>query len=329
MISDLRLAEAIIDSVTPTEGELFDARQRFLHRMSSQPSCVVGDLEADWLISVGGQLPSPHVRDERPMALSTNDGYVLIEATDNRLLLEKARRVTAIVLSDLIAEGVIVQSIGDNYRTPVTNMSVAFAGFSDSIEIPDEIPQPLSRQARVRLREGGELFDAILSTEDSLQGLERVLGVRGERTIREARAAISRRLYLAGASLLAAASEAAWFTLGRAVPRPNSALRKSLENGRDVSIVIEAVTKHARDHGLLTTTRINEILADAHHLRDIRNYALHPVDELDSDREAWLSEAGCAVLVIASRRYFVRLAQLLDALETSLAAESATPVKTS
>jgi hypothetical protein len=235
----------------------------------------------------------------------------LIDPADDRLLVEKARRVTAITLSDLVADGLIVQSIGDNYRTPTQHISITYAGGADGMEIPDEIPKPMDGQARVKLRHGGAIFDAILSTDDYLAGLGELLGVRGERAIREARAAMRQGLYLAGASLLAAASEAAWFNLGRAVYGPTTALQKSLESGRDPAQVVEAVAKHAQDNRLLTATQLNEIRADAHHLRDIRNYSLHPVSMLDGDREAWLSEAGCATLLISSRRYFVRLAELL------------------
>ncbi len=314
MISDEKLAAAIEEAVTPTPAELVAARQLFVQLMTENPSCVVGELEDRWLGSVGAQRPTQNLRDERPLAERTSEGLRLVDPRDIRLLVEKARRVTAITLNDLLAEGVIVESVGDNYRSPTRHISVTYPGGSDGLTIPDDIPKPVHGQARVKLRHGGLIFDAILTTNDYLAGLGDLLGVRGERAIREARDAMSRGLFLAGASLLAAGSEAAWFNLGRAVPGPSSPLRQSLASGRDPAQVVEAVTKHAQDKKLLTATQLNEIRADAHHFRDIRNYALHPVDALDADREAWLSEAGCAVLLISSRRYFVRLAGLLTTL---------------
>lgn len=314
MISDEKLAAAIEEAVTPTPADLLTARQLFIQLLSGNPSCVVGELEDRWLASVGAQRPAPYGRDESPLVEHTPDGLRLISPSDVRLLVEKARRVTAITLSDLVAEGVIVESVGNNYNPPTQHISITYAGGGDSLIIPDDIPKPISHQARVKLRRGGLIFDAILTTDDYLAGLGDLLGVRGERAIREARDAMSRGLFLAGASLLAAGSEAAWFNLGRAVPEPSSALQQSLASGRDPAQVVEAVTKHAQDKKLLTATQLNEIRADAHHFRDIRNYALHPVDALDADREAWLSEAGCAVLLISSRRYFVRLAGLLATL---------------
>ena len=52
------------------------------------------------------------------------------------------------------------------------------------------------------------------------------------------------------------------------------------------------------------------VVTQAHHYRDIRNYALHPTREHDTDREAWLTETGATVLAIAVRRYLVKLAEV-------------------
>ena len=54
---------------------------------------------------------------------------------------------------------------------------------------------------------------------------------------------------------------------------------------------------------------VTEVAAQAHLFRDIRNYALHPVED-DEDRQAWLTESGATLLAIAGRRYFVRLSGL-------------------
>ena len=44
--------------------------------------------------------------------------------------------------------------------------------------------------------------------------------------------------------------------------------------------------------------------------REVRNYALHPVQDHDGDRESWLTETGATLLGIASRRYFVKMTDL-------------------
>jgi hypothetical protein len=55
----------------------------------------------------------------------------------------------------------------------------------------------------------------------------------------------------------------------------------------------------------------NELVSQGHHFRDIRNYALHPTLDHETDREAWLTQAGATVLAIAARRYFVKMTNCL------------------
>jgi hypothetical protein len=145
-----------------------------------------------------------------------------------------------------------------------------------------------------------------------LQGIGDLLGGRGAQLVRESRRALQRGLYIAASSLLAAASEAAWFTLGRAVAQPDSKLAKLVADGREAFEVIRLTEQRLRELGA-PTGRMTEVVSEAHHYRDIRNYALHPIGAHDTDREAWLTEAGATVLAIAARRYFVKLAELLTA----------------
>jgi hypothetical protein len=322
MIDDAELSAEVLRAVEPTAGELLGARQLLLAMLEESPSVVVQEFEDRWLASVGTTRPNPYFQDQRPLVGRTPTGNLkLLDPNDERLRIHKARRVTAAVMSGLLAEGLVVPSQGDNYGPPVEIISVTYSGGSDSVQIPDETPAPLSRQARVRARGGDLVFDALLKTDDYIAGLEELLGDRGLRTVREARSAMSRGLFLAGSSLLAAASEAAWFRVGSAIPNPPPKLKQCLESGRDPSHVIEASIKFAQDHKLKTPTQLAEIQAQAHNLRDIRNYALHPVEDLDADREAWLTEAGCATLMLSTRRYFVRLAELHEALLNSRISE--------
>ena len=82
-----------------------------------------------------------------------------------------------------------------------------------------------------------------------------------------------------------------------------------VDGGRDVSEVIRLTSQHLsalpRSQALVT-----EVVAQAHLFRDIRNYALHPVEDDDEDRQTWLTESGATLLAIAARRYFVRLSEL-------------------
>lgn len=55
----------------------------------------------------------------------------------------------------------------------------------------------------------------------------------------------------------------------------------------------------------------------AHMFREVGNYALHPVEPHDGDRETWLTETGATLLTIAARRSFVKLAALRERLTGS------------
>ena len=128
--------------------------------------------------------------------------------------------------------------------------------------------------------------------------------------VRESRRALHGGLYLASSSLLAAASEAAWFNLARSVPDRGAKLTSLVDAGRDVSEVIRLTSQYLnalpRSQALIT-----EVVAQAHLFRDIRNYALHPIEDGDDeDRQTWLTESGATLLAIAGRRYFVRLSDL-------------------
>jgi hypothetical protein len=114
---------------------------------------------------------------------------------------------------------------------------------------------------------------------------------------------------LAASSLLAAASEAAWFNVARAVQNPGTRLRGLVESGRDIAEVIRLTEQHLQDVRARRAV-ITEVTNQAHLFREVRNYALHPVEEHDVDREVWLTETGATLLAIAARRYFVKLADL-------------------
>ena len=152
--------------------------------------------------------------------------------------------------------------------------------------------------------------DVLLPAEEMLAGLDAILGRRGMELVRESRRALHGGLYLASSSLLAAASEAAWFNLARSVPDRGAKLTSLVDAGRDVSEVIRLTSQYLnalpRSQALIT-----EVVAQAHLFRDIRNYALHPIEDGDDeDRQTWLTESGATLLAIAGRRYFVRLSDL-------------------
>jgi hypothetical protein len=112
--------------------------------------------------------------------------------------------------------------------------------------------------------------------------LDAVLGQRRIELVRESRRALQRGLFLAASSLLAAASEAAWFNLARGVQNPGAKLLSLVESGRDIAEVIRLTEQHLHDVRARRAL-VTEVTNQAHLFREVRNYALHPVEEHDVD----------------------------------------------
>lgn len=149
--------------------------------------------------------------------------------------------------------------------------------------------------------------------EDMLAGLTSILGGRGLQLVRESRKALQRGLFVASSSLLAAASEAAWFNLARSVPDPGEKLLRLIDDGRDVAEVIRLTELQ-----LLALKRAGKLVTDHEPGAPLPSHpklrALHPIDEHDQEREVWLSETGATLLTISARRYFVKMARLEEML---------------
>jgi len=226
----------------------------------------------------------------------------------------RARHAVRRAVAQLIGEGLIAQGEGNQYPIQPIRISVTYPGGGTSAPvvvhspvIGDESSTPRFLPIRsIGPRQG----DVLLPAEEMLAGLDAILGRRGMDLVRESRRALHGGLYLASSSLLAAASEAAWFNLARSVPDRGAKLTSLVDAGRDVSEVIRLTSQYLnalpRSQALIT-----EVVAQAHLFRDIRNYALHPIEDGDDeDRQTWLTESGATLLAIAGRRYFVRLSDL-------------------
>lgn len=86
-------------------------------------------------------------------------------------------------------------------------------------------------------------------------------------------------------------------------------VREEGQEGRDIAEVIRLTEQKLRElKPSPGSATITELVTQAHMFREVRNYALHPVEEHDGDRETWLTETGATLLAIAARRYFVKLA---------------------
>lgn len=223
-------------------------------------------------------------------------------------------------LAQLIAEGLVARGEGNQYAIQPESIPVDYPGGSSHVPVIVHSPYfgeagstPRFLPVRAVDRDGcADASEVLLPVDELLAGLDEILGTRGATLVRESRRALRAGLYLASSSLLAAASEAAWFNLARAVPSPPMVLAKLLDDGRDAAQVVRLTEQSLRDlKPSPGSATITEVVAQAHLYREIRNYALHPVHPHDGDRETWLTETGATLLAISARRYLVKLADLL------------------
>ncbi|HEX6514900.1 MAG TPA: hypothetical protein VF049_04965 [Nocardioidaceae bacterium] len=132
-----------------------------------------------------------------------------------------------------------------------------------------------------------------------------VLGGRGQRCFQEAVRAFRRGLYLAAANLAGVAAEAAWYTIANAAatrePRLGGPLRAN--NTAKVVQLSAEILRQPSGAGIA----INELQTQVAHLRDLRNYAVHPRPMEDAHLEANFTEVGCLALLSTTVRHLARL----------------------
>lgn len=312
---------AVQEAATPSEADVLIARGVILTAFAEADAPVVTtDFENRWLKAIGSQRPAERTKLTALPATVSGRRLADPDPDDPHLATFRARHAVRRALAQLVAEGVLTRAEGNQYQPHPENIPLDYPG--GSAHVPVLVHSPLidissgnySRFMPVRPVDGRG-SEILLPVEELLAGLDDILGARGVTIVRESRRALQRGLYLASSSLLAAASEAAWFNLARAVPSPSGALAKRVEDGRDVAEIIRLTEQRLRElrpsPGSATVT---EVVTQAHMLRDVRNYALHPVEPHDGDRETWLTETGATLLAISARRYFVKLADLRNRL---------------
>lgn len=312
--------EAMQQAVSPSEADVLVARTAILGALAeaTQP-VLLTEFEDRWLKAVGGQRPAE--RTNFTAQPSTDPGRRLADPDrhDPHLTVFRGRHAVRRALAQLVAEGILGRAEGNQYETQPERIPVDYPGGSSSAPVVVHSPYISDHGSTPRFMAvqplDGEGSEVLLPVEELLSGLDLILGARGMTMVRESRRALQRGLYLASSSLLAAASEAAWFNLARAVPAPPQALAKKVDEGRDVAEVIRLTEQKLRDvKPSPGNATITEVVTQAHMFREVRNYALHPVEEHDSDRETWLTETGATLLAIAARRYFVKMARLRNRL---------------
>ena len=306
--------EALERAVTPSDADVMVARGVVLDMLSSSDEPVLlTAFEDAWLAAHGSRRPAERTTLQAVTSPDPNRRYADPDPRDPHLMEFRARHSLRRAVAQLIGEGLIAQGEGNQYPIQPTRISVTYPGGGTSAPVVVHSPAIGDESSTPRFLPirsiGPRQGDVLLPAEEMLAGLDAILGRRGINLVRESRRALHNGLYLASSSLLAAASEAAWFNLARSVPGRGAKLTSLVDGGRDVSEVIRLTSQHLsalpRSQALVT-----EVVAQAHLFRDIRNYALHPVEDDDEDRQTWLTESGATLLAIAARRYFVRLSEL-------------------
>lgn len=304
--------DAVQTVVTPSEADILVVRGIVLAAMNDAAEPVVTtDFVDRWLEAVGSRRPAPRTKFT---ALPAGErGRRLADPDPLEPHLAEVRGTHAVrwAVSQLVSEGVLTLGPGNNYALQPERIDVAYPGGSSGVPVLVHSPLIGKYQRFMPVRRDPTDSEVLLPVEELLAGLDDILGARGETMVRESRRALQRGLYLASSSLLAAASEAAWFNLARVVSDPPQALARKVSDGRDLAEVIRLTEQKLRElkpsPGGATIT---EVVTQAHMFREVRNYALHPVQDHDGDRESWLTETGATLLGIASRRYFVKMTDL-------------------
>ncbi|WP_156969622.1 hypothetical protein [Knoellia subterranea] len=319
--------DAMQAAVTPTDADVLVARNVVVAAMSDADEPVrLTEFEDRWLQAVGGHRPADRTRLTALPGTEPGRRLADPDPNDPHLVQFRGRHAVRRAVAQLTAEGVITRGEGNQYDIQGERIQVDYPGGGSSAPvlvhspyISDQGSTPRFLLVRPADNHGTEV---LLPVEELLAGLDEILGPRGMTLVRESRRALLRGLYLASSSLMAAASEAAWFNLARAVPTPPAALARKVAEGRDIAEVIRLTEQCLRElkpsPGSATLT---EVATQAHMFREVRNYALHPVEPHDGDRETWLTETGATLLTVAARRYFVKLADLRERLIGSVAGQ--------
>ncbi|RIX26481.1 hypothetical protein [Amnibacterium setariae] len=310
------LLPLIEEAVIPAAADLVEARAAILAVLSSQATAT-----QEFFIR--------HLLERRELTLGTDrdpplqvqraaDGTPQVDRDDPVLVRARIGRAVLEALGVLAADGLIMQASGSYYGPGTDSIGVhdVARGMTGGVTFVTTVPAfggdgwnspwRLTRPANHPVQEIARL--------ELVDGVEDLLGPRGVTVLREAVRCFQRGLYLAAVDLLAAASEAAWFTLGSKV-EGNAALRRSIRSGRDAGEVIAGTVKALRDGAVLGSTVLTELHARAGHLRELRNYGLHPLGAVREEHEDAFTEAGAALLFMGTRSYFLTLHTALEALQ--------------
>ncbi|MGP9843340.1 hypothetical protein [Brachybacterium sp. 107] len=301
---------AAADAVSPGGRDLVEARKIVLQLLSGLPSSSNGDIYKAVLDAHG--LTSESARE--PLKVDTPHGRQVedVDPSHPAVWSRRLRFATDHVLHELYTNGVISPASGDSYRASGDSIPVRGNSWNGSVQYEHHHtpPPPYGRWKMA----GVPSLRAELAREDLPERYLELLGVRGSQVLREGIGAFQRGLFIAAVDLLGAASEAAWFGLGAHLT-DDVKLQRLVAAGDNAAEVIDRSAEGVARRSAWNKRGLKDLRSQAAHLRDLRNYGLHPTGATDDDLEPAFTEAGCAVLYMAAPRYFRQLDQIRRGLQ--------------
>lgn len=315
MNGEAEVGRARLTLMQPNDADITRAKLLLLERLrlagQVAATTLVEQVLQDWGVQRSSG-PGWNVAVEPQGALPT-------DAEQPQVRYLKVDMAVRTACAELIADGLITTVVGGHRGIMVTGGSTNFFVPLYPPTVPGQgHDADVALTRRALLWEGEELDDRL-----EIQDLGGLLGRRGERYVLEAVTAQRRGLHLAAVNLLGAANEAAWYVLGEAVRSRSNKLGKELDApfGK-ANKVIEYTAETLRQVLPGRSGDVEEIQAHGGYLRRLRNYGLHPRDDVDDAEESAFTEAGAAVLLAAAGNYLRRMATLRNAATAKLAKDA-------
>lgn len=311
-----KLEEFVRQAVQPTVRDVLEARAEILETLA-RVGTANRESFAGALLERRGLAPAA-AHDERMQVTRDGRGNQTVAADDAAIVRQRTDFAVREALGQLAAEGIVLQAAGSYYGPQSVNVPAEEKGsWGGGITVQDSAPTwgGDGWNSRWRLTRPAGHPSQQLARAALTDGLGDLLQPRGLIVLEEAIRCFHRGLFVAAVDLLAAASEAAWFTVGAAV-QDDAELTRLVGQGQNVADVIHRTGEGISRVGALHRQVLRDLRAQAARFRDLRNYGLHPLGPQQQEHEEAFSEAGAALLFMTARSYFQRLRSALEALRS-------------
>lgn len=311
--------EAVVRAaVLPTAGDIVEARGEVMNTLAEMGTCNRETFAIN-ILRRRGVAPAAQF-GEVMQVTRDGDGEQVVDLEDATIVRQRIDFAVREALGQLSAEGLVLQAAGSYHGPDNVHVPAEEKGrWGGGITVEDSAPRwgGDGWNSRWRLTRPADHPLQQLARADVAAGLDELLGVRGIAVLNEAVRCFGRGLYMAAVDLLAAASEAAWFSVAARVT-DDVKLVDSVAAGENAADVIHRTSESLGRQKVLNRHVLNDVRAQAARFRDIRNYGLHPTGATRDEHETAFTEAGAALLFMSARPYFLRLKEALDALSTSI-----------